>query len=52
MKYGFIYHNGNGLLTIHVLGYSYHDFIGYSEKEAIAKYRQLFGLKYKKIRFM
>lgn len=47
--YGFIYHNGNGSIELHINNYPYHVFYGYTLKQAQQRYRQLFNLKYKRI---
>lgn len=52
MLYGFIYKLQNGAIELHILGFDYHTFIGYTEKQAKKRYRELFGLKYKKIKWI
>lgn len=51
MLYGFIYHV-NGNIELHVSNYPYHMFIGYTERQAKQKYREIFGLKHKKITWL
>jgi len=49
--YGFVYHY-NEFIEIHVQGFSYHKFIGYTERQAKNRYRTLYGLKHKKIEWI
>ena len=51
MLYGFMYQN-NGWLVIKVDGYPRRNFLGYSKREALAKYRAEYGLKHKKIAWL
>ena len=48
MLYGFVY-SYCGFIELHVPGYDYYKFSGYTLKQAKQKYRELFNLKYKKI---
>ena len=48
MLYGTIFGGRNGF-ELHVSGFPYMTYIGYSLREAKRKYRDDFGLRYKKI---
>ena len=51
MLTGFIYHLPQ-FIELHVSGYPYYKFIGYTETQAKKQYRILFNLKYKKITWL
>lgn len=52
MLYGFIYHLQHGMIELHIIGFPYRQFIGYTERQAKQKYREFCNLKYKKICWM
>ena len=51
MLYGFVYHTTQGI-ELHISGYPYMQYIGYTEKQARQLYRKQYGLKYKKITWL
>ena len=48
MLYGFIYHFSEGI-ELHIVGYEYIKYIGFSLKQAKQLYRKTNNLKYKRI---
>ena len=49
MLYGYKHKNSYGAYVLRVSNFPSMTYIGYSEKAAIKKYRERYGLKYKKI---
>lgn len=52
MLYGFVYRLNNGIIELHITGYPYRQYIGYTLKQAQKTYREFCNLKYKKITWM